>query len=261
MSYIEIRGLHKSFRVRGSPLEVLKGVDLNVEKGEIFGIIGFSGAGKSTLARCINRLEEADKGEITVGAVDIRSLNQRELLMERRNIGMIFQQFNLFESKTVYENIAYPLRIGRTPHEEINTRVLGAAETVGLSDKLSAYPGGLSGGQKQRVGIARALVNKPNVLLSDEATSALDPQTTLSILELLKGVNARTGITILMITHELDVIKYACSRMAVLENGVIIESGATNEVFGNPKSKTGELFFKVYAEFGKSKEYTGGEGI
>lgn len=191
----------------------------------------------------------------------MRALNKGELLKERRNIGMIFQQFNLFEAKTVYENIAYPLRISKTPHGTIKSQVLEAADTVGLSDKLEAYPGGLSGGQKQRVGIARALVNKPNLLLSDEATSALDPQTTLQILELLKEINARTGITILMITHELDVIKYTCSRMAVLENGVIIESGATNEVFGNPRSKTGELFFKVYAEFQRNNANMGGEGI
>lgn len=261
MSYIEVANLHKSFDIRGHPLEVLKGVDLRVEKGEIFGIIGFSGAGKSTLARCINRLEEADKGEIIVGGIDIRALSMGELLNERRNIGMIFQQFNLFESKTVYENIAYPLRISKTPRGAIKARVLEAAETVGLSDKLGAYPGGLSGGQKQRVGIARALVNKPNLLLSDEATSALDPQTTLQILELLKEINAKTGITILMITHELDVIKYTCSRMAVLENGVIIESGATDQVFGNPKSRTGELFFKVYAEFQRNNAYAEGEGI
>ncbi|MDR1001322.1 MAG: ATP-binding cassette domain-containing protein [Clostridiales bacterium] len=261
MGYVEIVGLRKSFSIRGHPLEVLKNVDLRVEKGEIYGIIGFSGAGKSTLARCINRLEEADEGEIVIGGVDIRSLDKQALLRERRNIGMIFQQFNLFEAKTVYENIAYPLRISKTLRKGIHTRVLEAAKVVGLSDKLAEFPGGLSGGQKQRVGIARALINRPNVLLSDEATSALDPQTTLQILELLKEINAKTGVTILMITHELDVIKYTCSRMAVLENGVIIENGNTNEVFGNSKSKTGEIFFKVYAEFQRGPEFTGGDGI
>ncbi|MDR1510632.1 MAG: ATP-binding cassette domain-containing protein [Synergistaceae bacterium] len=261
MGYIEIRGLHKAFSVRGQPLPVLQGVDLDIEEGEIFGIIGYSGAGKSTLARCINRLEEADKGEILVGGINIRALNKSELLRERRNIGMIFQQFNLFEAQTVYENIAYPLKISGVSRSEIRGRMMEAAKVVGLSDKLYAYPGGLSGGQKQRVGIARAIVGRPSVLLSDEATSALDPKTTLSILELLKEINAKTGITILMITHELDVIKYSCSRMAVLENGVIIESGDTSEVFGNPKSKTGELFFKVYDEFRSDKEYTGGDGI
>lgn len=261
MGYIEIRDLHKAFYIRGQPLEVLRGVDLSIEKGEIFGIIGYSGAGKSTLARCINRLEEADKGEIIVDGVNIGALNKTELLRERRNIGMIFQQFNLFEAQTVYENIAYPLKISRVPSRETRERVLEAAEVVGLSGKLDAYPGGLSGGQKQRVGIARAIVGRPSVLLSDEATSALDPQTTLSTLELLKEINAKTGITILMITHELDVIKYNCTRMAVLENGIIIESGETAKVFGNPKSKTGELFFKVYNEFRNDKEYAGGDGI
>ncbi|MDR1532222.1 MAG: ATP-binding cassette domain-containing protein [Clostridiales bacterium] len=259
--HIEISDVHKSFNICGQPFEVLKGVNLNVEEGEIFGIIGFSGAGKSTLARCINRLEEADRGTIIVGGVDIRSLKTDALLKERRNIGMIFQQFNLFEAKTVYENIAYPLKISKTPSHEVRARVHETAEVVGLTDKLGAYPGGLSGGQKQRVGIARALVNKPGILLSDEATSALDPQTTLQILELLKEINTKTGITILMITHELDVIKYTCARMAVLENGVIIESGGTNEVFGNPKSKTGELFFRVYAEFQQNKNFSGGDGI
>lgn len=261
MGHITISNLHKAFHVRGQPLEVLKGVDLSIEKGEIFGIIGYSGAGKSTLARCINRLEEADEGEIIVGGIHMGALNKNELLRERRNIGMIFQQFNLFEAQTVYENMAYPLKIARVPARQIKERVLETAEVVGLLDKLNAYPGGLSGGQKQRVGIARAIVGRPSILLSDEATSALDPQTTLSTLELLKEINAKTGITILMITHELDVIKYSCSRMAVLENGVIIESGETAKVFGNPKSKTGELFFKVYAEFRSDKEYVGGGGI
>jgi D-methionine transport system ATP-binding protein len=261
MSYIEIKNLHKSFNVRGRSFKVLNGVDLNVEKGEIFGIIGFSGAGKSTLARCVNRLEEPDKGEIIIGGVDIRSLDTKALLRERRNIGMIFQQFNLFESKTVYENIAYPLKISKAPRREARARALEAAEVVGLTDKLGAYPGGLSGGQKQRVGIARALVNKPSALLSDEATSALDPQTTLQILELLKEINKKTGVTILMITHELDVIKYTCTRMAALENGVIIESGCVSEVFESPKSKTGELFFKVYAKFQQDSFFSGGDGI
>ena len=261
MGYIEIKDLRKTFNIRGHPLQVLKGVDLDIEKSEIFGIIGYSGAGKSTLARCINRLEEADDGDIIIGGVNIRSLNTSELLRERRNIGMIFQQFNLFESQTVYENIAFPLKTSKTPRGEIRERVYETAEVVGLSDKLNAYPGGLSGGQKQRVGIARAIIGKPSVLLSDEATSALDPQTTLSILELLSEINAKTGITILMITHELDIIKYSCSRMAVLENGVITESGKTEEVFSNPKSKTGELFFKVYAEFRGENEYRGGGGI
>ncbi len=259
--YIKIVDLHKTFSAHGQPLEVLKGVNLSVRRGEIFGIIGFSGAGKSTLARCINRLETPDRGDVFVGGTDIMALPKRELLRERRKIGMIFQTFNLFEAKTVYQNIAYPLEIGGEPKAEIRQRVLETAELVGLSDKLKAYPGGLSGGQKQRVGIARALVNRPNVLLSDEATSALDPQTTLQILELLKEVNKSTGITILMITHELDAIKYTCERMAVLEEGVIIETGVVNEIFSNPHSRTGSLFAKVYSEFQKTSGFAEGGGI
>jgi len=196
-----------------------------------------------------------------VGGTDILKLSKRELLKERRKIGMIFQTFNLFEAKTVYKNISYPLEISGIPKEEIRQRVLETAELVGLSDKLKAYPGGLSGGQKQRVGIARALVNRPNVLLSDEATSALDPQTTLQILDLLKEINKNTGITILMITHELDAIKYTCERMAVLEDGIIIESGFVDDVFDNPHSKTGALFARVFTKLQSTGNLSDGEGI
>lgn len=249
MSYIEIRNLKKTFHPHGEDLPVLQGIDLNVEKGEIFGIIGFSGAGKSTLARCINRLEIPDSGEIRVGGVDMLSLTRKDLLVKRRKIGMVFQNFNLFDSRTVYRNIAYPLEISGFPKEKIRERVNETAELVGLTDKLRSYPGGLSGGQKQRVGIARALVNKPDILLSDEATSALDPQTTIQILDLLKHINEKSGITILMITHELDAIRYSCKKMAVLENGKIIEEGPVADIFSNPTSKTGALFAKVFLEF------------
>lgn len=247
--YIEIRDLHKSFDVHGEPLRVLQGVDLSIGKGEIYGIIGFSGAGKSTLARCINRLEEPDSGSITVGDVDMLSLSKKELLKERRRIGMVFQNFNLFDSMDIWHNIAYPLSIAGVRKKEIRDRVAETAELVGLSDKLQAYPGALSGGQKQRVGIARALINRPDVLLSDEATSALDPQTTLQILDLLKEINRKSGVTILMITHELDAIKYTCEKMAVLEDGRIIEHGYVSDIFSNPSSRTGELFARVADEF------------
>ena len=259
--YLSISNLHKSYEVNKSKLEVLRGIDLSIRKGEIFGIIGFSGAGKSTLARCINRLETAERGEITLDGVDILKLDKKQLLEKRRKLGMIFQTFNLFEAKTVYKNISYPLEIVGTPKRELHERVLETAEMVGLTPKLDSYPGGLSGGQKQRVGIARALVSRPDVLLSDEATSALDPQTTLQILELLKDINQKTGITILMITHELDVIKYACQRMAVLENGVIIESGSVRDIFSNPQSHTGELFARVFFEFQKVSSLVNGDGI
>ena len=257
---IEINGLYKTFNGDGENVEVLKGINLKIEKGDMFGIVGFSGAGKSTLIRCINRLEEPDKGKIIIDGIEITSLNKRELDIQRRKIGMIFQTFNLFESKTVFQNIAYPLRISGQNRKKIKERTEEILELVGLTDKINAYPGQLSGGQKQRVGIARALANNPDVLLSDEATSALDPQTTLSILDLLKDINKKLGITVLLITHELEAIKYACNNMAVLENGVITDKGSVSEVFMKPTSQTGKIFLEVYSEFRKT-ELTGGAGI
>lgn len=259
-NYVEIEGLHKSFTVHGEKLEVLKGVDLSIKKGEIFGVIGFSGAGKSTLARCINRLETPDSGKITVGDTDILSLSKKGLLEARKKIGVVFQTFNLFEAKTVYKNIAYPLKISGVKKDEIDRRVRETAELVGLTEKLNAYPGGLSGGQKQRVGIARALISEPELLISDEATSALDPNTTLQILDLLKEINKKKGITIMMITHELDAIRYSCQRMAVLQDGLIIESGEVNEIFRNPHSHTGKLFAKVFLEL-QQPDLKDGDGI
>ena len=259
-TYLKIKDLHKTFDSHGKPLKVLDGIDLEVEKGEIFGIIGFSGAGKSTLARCINRLETPDSGSVEVGGTDILSLSKKEVLRQRHKIGMIFQNFNLFDSKTVFKNIAYPLEIDKVPKDEIRRRVLETAELVGLSDKLKVHPGALSGGQKQRVGIARALVTNPDFIISDEATSALDPQTTIQILDLLKEINRKSGITILMITHELDAIRYSCKRMAVLEEGKITESGSVRDIFENPHSRTGELFAKVFMLL-QSAELTDGGGI
>ena len=260
-AFIEIRGLTKTFHTRDGDLNVLKGIDLSIDKGEIFGIIGFSGAGKSTLARCINRLEMPDSGSIHIGGQEILALKEDQLRHRRRKLGMIFQTFNLWEAKTVYENIAFPLKIAGLKRGELRDRVYSTAELVGLTEKLNAYPGGLSGGQKQRVGIARAIVTEPDVLLSDEATSALDPQTTIQILDLLKEINRRTGITILMITHELDAIKYSCDRMAVLEDGVITEQGNVHEIFHNSRSRTGALFAKVFFEMQQAGEVKNGEGI
>lgn len=191
---------------------------------------------------------------------DVTSLSKKQMREERRHIGMVFQNFNLFESKTVYENIAYSLRIRHEKKDVLDQKVKEVAELVGLSEKLSSYPGGLSGGQKQRVGIARALIGEPDVLISDEATSALDPQTTLQILDLLKSINKEKGITILMITHELDAIKYSCDRMAVLEGGKIIEQGKVVDIFHNPHSRTGELFTKVFFQF-QNDEFQSGAGI
>lgn len=248
-SFIEITNLKKTFHTKEGVLEVLKGINLEVKKGEIYGIVGFSGAGKSTLVRCINRLEEPDSGTIRIGDRIVTSLNKKELDMQRHKIGMIFQQFNLFDSMTVSENIAYPLSVMGWSRDRINAKVDELLNLVGLSEKKKAYPGELSGGQKQRVGIARALAGEPDVLLSDEATSALDPQTTLSVLDLIKEINQKLGLTILLITHELEVIKYACDHVAVMENGEFMETGTVDEIFNTPKSDTAKNFIDVFNRF------------
>ena len=260
-SFISITDLHKSYVSQGQYVEVLKGINLEITKGDIFGIVGFSGAGKSTLVRCLNRLEEPDGGEIKIDGRDITLLSKKALNMQRQKIGMIFQNFNLFESKTVYQNVAYPLKLAGYHKKQIKTRVEEILELVGLSDKTNAYPGQLSGGQKQRVGIARALANNPDVLLSDEATSALDPQTTVSVLELLKKINDKLGITIILITHELEVIKYICQNMAILEEGELIEQGKVRDIFLNPYSRTGKLFIKIHSEFQRNDWVKEGEFI
>ncbi|MDZ5010222.1 ATP-binding cassette domain-containing protein, partial [Clostridium perfringens] len=195
----------------------------NINKGEIYGIIGFSGAGKSTLVRCINFLERPTKGQVLIDGKDLNDLSNKELREERKKIGMIFQHFNLMKSRTVFENIAYPLKGSKYSKEEIKDKVTSLLKLVELEDKANSYPSQLSGGQKQRVGIARALANDPKVLLCDEATSALDPQTTKSILKLLKEVNRKFGITIVIITHEMQVAKEICTRAAVMENGRVVE--------------------------------------
>lgn len=259
--YIRIENLCKTFRTRKEENKVLNGVNLEIEKGDIFGVVGFSGAGKSTLVRCINRLENPDSGKIYIGDTDIMLLSKKALATRRRKIGMVFQQFNLFDSKTVFQNIAYPLTLEKLSRTEIEDRVDNLLELVGLTDKKYAYPGSLSGGQKQRVGIARALANNPDVLLSDEATSALDPQSTLSILDLLAKINQELGLTIVMITHELEAAKRICNKVAVLENGIITEQGYTRDIFLNPESRTGKIFLEVYKEFRRKDTVFGGEGI
>lgn len=247
--FIEVSQLYKTFHSKGKNVEVLKGIDLAVNRSEIYGIVGFSGAGKSTLVRCINRLEEPDSGTVRIGEHVITSLGKAELNRQRRKIGMIFQQFNLFDSMTVAQNIAYSLKHSGMRKSEIADRVDEMLELVRLTDKKCAYPGELSGGQKQRVGIARALANNPDVLLSDEATSALDPQTTLSVLNLLKEINRKLGLTIIMITHELEVIKYTCDRMAVMEDGKLLEQGAVRDIFQHPQCDTAKNFINVYNKF------------
>jgi D-methionine transport system ATP-binding protein len=260
VGFITISGLKKTFRASGRLFEVLKDVNLSICRGDIFGVVGFSGAGKSTLIRCVNRLEEPDGGMIKIGGTEVTNLSKDELDRYRRKIGIIFQQFNLLDSRTVAGNVSFPLEIAGAKRAVISGRVKEILELVDLSDKAEFYPGQLSGGQKQRVGIARALANNPDILLSDEATSALDPQTTLSVLDLLKDINVKLGLTIILITHELNVIRYICKNMAVLEDGRIAEDGPVKSVFNEPKSDTAKLFMKIdagFANFG----WEGGGGI
>ena len=239
---ILLKNLNKTYSTKASEVEALKDVTLNIKKSEIYGIIGFSGAGKSTLVRCINFLEKPTTGEVIVDGKNLGTLSNKELRIERKKIGMIFQHFNLMKSRTVFENIAYPLRGNGYSKEEINKKVNDLLKLVELEDKSNVYPSELSGGQKQRVGIARALANDPKVLLCDEATSALDPQTTESILRLLKEVNKKFGITIVVITHEMQVVKEICTRAAVMENGRVVEEGSIFKIFSEPKEKITKSF-------------------
>ena len=258
---IKISNLSKTFKTPYGNIEVLKNIDLEIEKGDIFGIIGFSGAGKSTLVRCINRLEEPDTGKILIGDKEITALGKKDLREARKKIGMIFQQFNLFDSRTVFDNISFSLEVAGYKKARIKERVDEILELVELKDKKNAYPLQLSGGQKQRVGIARALANNPDVLLSDEATSALDPQTTYSILELLNNINKKLNLTIVLITHELDVLRYSTNNMAVLEQGKIVERGPTESLFLNPKSDTSKRFISITNNFQRGKDWSGGDII
>lgn len=242
---IELQDIHKSFTRKGRTIQALKGVSLKVEKGDIFGVIGYSGAGKSTLLRMVNYLERPTKGRVLVGGQALDELTPSQLRAEKKKIGMIFQHFNLLESKTVYDNIAIPLVLLKRSKQEIRERVNELLSFIGLADKANSYPKELSGGQKQRVGIARALASNPSILLCDEATSALDPQTTRSILELLQKINEAYSITILIITHEMGVIQQICNKVAVMEKGEIIEQGGVLEVFGNPAHPTTESFVRT----------------
>ncbi len=234
---ITFQDLSKTYEISGEKVEALKNVNLKIEKGKICGIIGFSGAGKSTLVRCINLLERPTAGKVFLGDTELTALSEKQLRIERKKIGMIFQQFNLFASRTVQQNIAYPLKYQGLKKEEINKKVKELLSLVGLEDKANMYPSQLSGGQKQRVAIARALANEPEVLLSDESTSALDPQTTKSILKLLKKLNETLGITIVVITHEMQVVKEICDKVVVMENGEVVEEGDVFQIFSNPQKK------------------------
>lgn len=241
---IAFKNVSKTFRLEKREVHAVQNVSLTIGEGEIFGIIGFSGAGKSTLLRLVNMLERPTEGTITIHGTDINKLSPKELRKRRSNIGMIFQNFNLFLSRTVAGNIAYPLKLAGWSKAKINDRVAELLSFVGLSDKAKDYPDQLSGGQKQRVGIARALATSPDVLICDEATSALDPETTADILRLLKKVNKEFGITVLLITHEMHVIQSICHRVAVMENGRVIESGDVFEVFTNPQHETTQRFIQ-----------------
>lgn len=239
---ISLKQVVKVFQNRFGSFTAIDGVDLSINKGEIFGIIGYSGAGKSTLVRMMNLLELPTSGEVCVGDTVLSRLPFRELRKARRKIGMVFQHFNLLWSRTVADNIALPLEIAGVAKQEQERRVKELLELVGLADKADNYPSQLSGGQKQRVGIARALANQPDVLLCDEATSALDPKTTDSILELLKEINRKLGLTVILITHEMHVIEKICDRVAVMESGRVIELGDVAEIFANPKTTTTREF-------------------
>lgn len=243
----------KVFTVDKKAHPVLKDVNLSIEKGEIFGIIGYSGAGKSTLVRCFNGIEKPTEGTIFFEGQNIVGLKARELRAIRRKIGMIFQQFNLMPSRTVFDNIALPLKHSGLSKQQINKRITELLELVDLPDKRNAYPSQLSGGQKQRVAIARALVNHPKILLCDEATSALDPKTTKSILYLLKKLNKELGLTIVVITHEMSVVKEICQKVSVLDKGKIIEQGDVYSVFSNPQQELTQSFIETTSALGSVK--------
>ncbi|MCR4851339.1 MAG: ATP-binding cassette domain-containing protein [Lachnospiraceae bacterium] len=236
MSEIKIRHLTKRFEAEGHTLTALDDVNLTIGSGSIYGIIGMSGAGKSTLVRSINYLEKPTEGSVFIDDTDLAELSPKELRKKRANIGMIFQGFNLLEQKNVIDNVTLPLKIAGTSKKEAREKARALLRTVGLEDKERAYPSRLSGGQKQRVAIARALATDPQILLCDEATSALDPQTSKSILDLLKEINTRLGITIVVITHQMSVVTEICDRVAIVENGRIVEEGSVDEIFTSPKT-------------------------
>lgn len=233
---IEIKNISKTFHQKKQAFKALNNINLSIEKGDIVGIIGFSGAGKSTLIRTVNLLERPDEGQIIINGKDFTKLNSKQLAHERKKIGMIFQHFNLLSSRTVFENIALPLELDNLNKDKIREKVNELLQIVGLEDKAHDYPKNLSGGQKQRVAIARALANDPYLLLCDEATSALDPATTQSILQLLRDINHRLGITILLITHEMEVIKAICNHVAVIDKGQLVSKGTLSEIISDKEN-------------------------
>ena len=233
---IEIKNLSKTFKTADSSLDALKNVSLTINDGDIYGIIGMSGAGKSTLVRCINMLERPTEGQILIDGVDMGALSSKQLRDARRNITMIFQGFNLLMQRNCLKNICFPLELEGMKKEDAKKRALELLEIVGLPDKAKAYPAQLSGGQQQRIAIARALATNPKVLLCDEATSALDPNTTHSILNLIRDINKKLGITVIIITHQMSVVEETCNRVAILDNGTVVEQGEVSTVFAHPQS-------------------------
>ncbi len=250
---IQISGLSKVYGTGESAVTALSNVDLTIRKSEIHGIIGMSGAGKSTLIRCINLLDPPTTGSIKIDGKDVTNLSGAKLRQMRREIGMVFQQFNLLMQRSVEKNVRFPLELSGMPKAQAVKRARELLDVVGLSDKLKAYPAQLSGGQKQRVAIARALSMDPKVLLCDEATSALDPMTTTSILQLLKDINSRLGITIVVITHEMEIIRQICSQVSIIDDGKIAESGAVSELFARPQSAAGKKLFHINAPTQEAK--------
>lgn len=246
---IEIRNLSKIYNTKSGTVKGVDNVSLTVQEGEIFGIVGYSGAGKSSLLRCINLLERPTSGSVTVDGKDLTSLKSEELRRARLKIGMIFQHFYLISQKTVFENVAFSLKAAKVPPLKIKERVEELLTMVGLADKRDVYPSQLSGGQKQRVAIARALANNPTVLLCDEATSALDPTTTKSILNLLKTINREFNITIVLITHEMNVVKEICNRMAIMQDGKVLEESSVYDIFANPKAELTKEFIASVVSF------------
>jgi len=252
---IKLNNITKIFTLPDKKLTALDNVSLHVPKGQICGVIGASGAGKSTLIRCVNLLERPTHGAVIIDDVDLTQLSDTELVKTRRQIGMIFQHFNLLTSRTVFENVALPLELENKSKAEIQEKTTALLALVGLSDKHNVYPANLSGGQKQRVAIARALASDPKVLLCDEATSALDPATTQSILKLLKEINRTLGITILLITHEMEVVKRICDQVAVIDKGRLIEQGTVSEIFSNPKTELAQEFISSTFHITLPEEY------
>ncbi|MGL4674433.1 MAG: methionine ABC transporter ATP-binding protein [Wohlfahrtiimonas sp.] len=252
---IKLENISKSYPSSKGPVTALNNISLTIEAGEIFGIIGHSGAGKSTLIRCLNLLEAPTSGEVILDNVNLTKLTKTELMHERRKIGMIFQHFNLFDSQTIFNNIAFPLRLEKLSKTDVKKRVDELLELVGLTEHANKYPAQLSGGQKQRVGIARALANRPKVLLCDEATSALDPQTTQSILELLRDINQKLGLTIVLITHEMEVIRKICHKVGVIHASQIVESGPVEKVFLNPQHNVTKEFILDNSHYDELKAH------